>query len=389
MFRRHLENKIKKLLSYFPVIGIIGPRQVGKTTLAKMLQQEIGKESIYLDLENPRDIAKLDDPVLYFEDNMDKCILLDEVQNMPEIFPILRSMIDENRVPARFILLGSASPDLIRNSSETLAGRIAYTELTPLNIIEVNTIDNSQETLWLQGGFPNAFTMSDAELVNNWHYNYIKTYVERDLPAFGLNINRRLLNQLFVMLSHIHGDMINYNMLSKSLDLSSKTLKRYISVFEGAFLIRQLTPFHANIKKRLVKAPKIYIRDSGILHYLQNISDKDDLYGNPLLGNSWEGFVVEQIIQLLPQKYQCYFYRTHDGAECDLVIAKSHKPIMAIEIKYSSSPKISRGTTIAFDDLNTSQNFVVTPNSDDYPIRDHVRVCSLTDFLNSYLSNLK
>tara|TARA_R110002050_G_scaffold221441_1_gene357247 strand:+ start:12521 stop:13687 length:1167 start_codon:yes stop_codon:yes gene_type:complete len=386
MIHRFIENKVEKSLRHFPVVAVIGPRQVGKTTLAKSIAKLIDKETIYIDLENPRDFAKLHDPVLYFEANQDKCIILDEIQRNPELFPVLRSMIDLNRVAGRFILLGSASPTLIRDSSESLAGRIAYIELTPFNLTEITAKENpSTNKLWLQGGFPDAFLLDDSEVLTDWHYNYIKTYIERDLPNLGLKVTGSVLMKLLQMLSHIHGDLMNYSGLSKSLGLNINTIKKYINFFEEAFLIEQLKPFHANIKKRLVKAPKVYIRDSGILHYLQNISDSEDLFGNPLLGNSWEGFVIEQIRQLLPPKYQTYFYRTQDGSECDLVITKLQKPIMSIEIKYTSAPKITRGMTISFNDLASEHNFIITPNSDDFLLRKDVRVCNLYDFLTKYL----
>ncbi len=389
MITRNKAKKIVKLLDFFPVVGIIGPRQVGKTTLSKQIVENIQKECVFLDLENPRDIAKLQDPVLYFEDNIDKCVVLDEIQNLPHLFPVLRSMIDLNRIPGRYIILGSASPELIRNSSESLAGRIAYVELTTFNLTEVYELSNKNtDRLWLQGGFPNAFLFDDVEMVTQWHYNYIKTYVERDLPNLGLKVDKALLIKLLQMISHIHGDIINYNSLSKSLGISSNTIKKYINFFEGSFLIKQLAPFYLNIKKRLVKSPKIYIRDTGILHYLQNINEKKDLFGNPLIGNSWESFVIEQIIQQLSPKYQTYFYRTNDGAECDLVVTKSQKTIMAIEIKYTSAPKLTRGTTIAFDDLSSEQNFIITPNSDDYLIKKNIRVCNIFDFLNKYMISL-
>lgn len=386
MLKRYVEHKIKKSLEYFPCVAIIGPRQVGKTTTAKFMANLLEKESVYIDLENPRDFAKLQDPILYFEANQDKCIILDEIQRNPELFPILRSMIDLNRVAGRFILLGSASPDLIRNSSESLAGRIAYMELSPFNLMEVAPKPEYElNRLWLQGGFPDAFLLNEPDMVSDWHYNYLKTYIERDLPNLGLKVSGPILMKLVQMLSHIHGDLINYTTFSKSLELDNKTIKRYINFFEDAFLITQLQPFHPNIKKRLVKAPKVYIRDSGMLHYLQNISDQEDLFANPLLGNSWEGFVIEQIRQVLPQKYQSYFYRTQDGAECDLVITKSQKTIISVEIKFTSAPKITRGTTTAFTDLGSEMNFIITPNSDDYLIRENVRVCSLLRFLEMYL----
>jgi predicted AAA+ superfamily ATPase len=384
MIKRIKINEIVDSLAFFPVVGIIGPRQVGKTTLAKQLEKVISKQMIYLDLENPRDLAKLQDPVLYFEDNIDKCIILDEIQNTPYLFPIIRSMVDLKREAARFIILGSASPDLIRDTSESLAGRIAYIELTPFNLIEVYQ-PNIQDSLWLKGGYPDAFLSPKIKFVEQWHYNYIKTYVERDLPNLGLTTDKHTLTKLFQMLSHFHGDLLNYNTLSKSLGLSVNTIKKYISFFENAFLIRLLQPFHTNIKKRLIKSPKVYVRDSGILHYLQNINEKEDLYGNPLIGNSWEGFVIEQIVELLPQKYQVYFYRTQNGAECDLVIAKSQKPLISLEIKYSSSPKLSKGGSISFNDLGAENNYIITPNSDYYLVKEDVRVCSLYRFLTKYL----
>jgi len=384
MIIRNKLTEITETLSFFPIVGIIGPRQVGKTTIAKELAKNIKKETIYIDLENPRDLAKLQDPVLYFEDNIDKCIILDEIQNTPYLFPILRSMVDLKREASRFIILGSASPDLIRNSSESLAGRIAYIELTPFNLTEINTQSNYNK-LWLRGGYPDAFLAKKSEFVEQWHYNYIKTYIERDLPNLGLNTDKNILIKLLQMISHIQGDIINYNNLAKSLGLSSNTIKKYISFFESAFIVRLLQPYHTNIKKRLIKSPKIYIRDSGILHYLQNINEKEDLYGNPILGNSWEGFVIEQIIELLPNKYQYYFFRTHDGSECDLVITKSQKTIVSIEIKYSSSPKLTRGSFYAFSDLNAKENYVITPNSDNYQIKKNIRVCNLYDFLNNYI----
>ena len=384
MILRNKLTEIAEALSFFSIVGIIGPRQVGKTTLAKEVAKNIKKETIYIDLENPRDIAKLQDPVLYFEDNINKCIILDEIQNTPYLFSILRSMVDLKREPYRFIILGSASPDLIRDSSESLAGRIAYIELSPFNLTEINK-QNNLDKLWLRGGYPDAFLAKKNNFVEQWHYNYIKTYIERDLPNLGLKTNKNILIKLLQMSSHIHGDVINYNNLAKSLGLSSNTIKKYISFFESAFIIRLLQPFHTNIKKRLIKSPKIFIRDSGILHYLQNINEKEDLYGNPILGNSWEGFVIEQIIELLPNKYQYFFYRTHDGSECDLVIAKSQKPIVSIEIKYSSSTKLTKGSFYAFSDLNAIENYVITPNSDNYLIRENIRVCNLNDFLKNYL----
>lgn len=384
MIPRFITNSLLETLSYFPVTGIVGPRQVGKTTLAKFLMDRIEKDSVYLDLENPMDQAKLSDPILFFDRNQETCIVLDEIQRAPELFPILRSMVDKYRVPARYIILGSASPKLIRDSSESLAGRIAYEELTPFNITEIDQGDNIYFH-WFNGGFPNAYLAPDPSLSKKWLSIFIQTYIQRDLPILGLKISPETIRKLWTMIAHFHGGILNMNNLGKSLELSSTTIKKYLDFLENAFLIRQLYPYSANVKKRLVKAPKIYIRDSGVLHNLLSIPDFDALESNPLLGSSWEGYAIEQISQKLDIDTSCYYYRTHEGSECDLVIVKSNKPLMAVEIKYTSSPKISRGLNLALKDIDANQNFIITPNTDDYLIRENVRVCSLLTFLNKYL----
>ncbi len=384
MIQRFITKSLLETISYFPVTGIVGPRQVGKTTLAKFLMQKIGKDSVYLDLENPMDLAKLSDPILFFNRNQDKCIVLDEIQLAPELFPILRSMVDAKKVPARYIILGSASPELIRDSSETLAGRIAYEELTPFNITELAN-EKDIYSHWFTGGFPDAFLAPDNSLSKKWLSNYIQTYIQRDLPMLGLNIDPKLIRKLWTMIAHLHAGILNMSNLSKSLEISSTTIKKYLNFLENAFLIRQLYPYAVNVKKRLVKAPKIYIRDSGILHNLLNIPEFDSLESNPILGASWEGYAIEQISQKLDIDTSCYFYRTHEGAECDLVLVKGGKALIAIEIKYTSSPKISRGLNQSFKDINAGQNFIITPNTDDYYIREDIRVCSLITFLNNYL----
>lgn len=384
MIERIKTETLVELINAFPVLGIVGPRQVGKTTLAKFIISKLEKEAIYIDLENPRDQAKLNEPVLFFEQNEDKCVILDEIQRTPNLFPTLRSMIDQNRVPGRFLILGSASPDLIRDSSESLAGRIAYEELTPFNLTElINIIPLN--THWLNGGFPDAVLSNNLKTRDAWLKNFIQTYVERDLPMLGLDINRTTIQKLWTMIAHLHGSVLNMNNIAKSLELSSTTIKKYLAFLEEAFLIRQLQPFSQNIKKRIVKSPKVYIRDSGILHYLLNIETFDELQGNPIIGNSWEGYALEQICHLLPERMESYFYRTHQGAECDLVLTKAGVPEMGIEIKYTSSPKLSKGNLQSFQDLGTKRNFIVTPNSDDYLITKNVRVCSLETFLQKYL----
>ncbi len=381
MIKRIIADKLLKTIQNFPVTGIIGPRQVGKTTIAKELANMINKSSIYLDLENPRDQIKLSDPVLFFESHINDCIILDEIQLMPDLFSIIRSMVDLKRTPARFIILGSASPVLIQQSSQSLAGRIAYIELSGFNLLE---IDN-QTKLWLNGGFPDAFLSKDKEIWFQWVYNYIKTYTERDLPALGLQVSSKIMYNLWNMLAHSQGQTINYSNFSRSLDISSSTVKKYIDFLENAFLIRQLPPYFSNVKKRIIKAPKVFIRDSGVLHYFMNITTENDMQGHPIKGSSFEGFVIEQIVQMLPDNYNIFFYRTQHGAECDLVITQSIKPIMAIEIKYSSTPRLTKGNMISFEDIAAVNNYVITPNSDDFLIDKNIRVCSLNDFLKKYL----
>jgi predicted AAA+ superfamily ATPase len=383
MLKRSIEQNLIKTINNFPVTGIIGPRQVGKTTLAKKIAGLIKKESIYLDLENPRNLVMLSDPMLFFEANIDKCIIIDEIQLMPELFALLRSSVDNKRVSSRFIVLGSASPVLIRESSQSLAGRIAYIELGGFNITEVG--NKNLRKLWLKGGFPDAFLESDNEIWEQWLDNFINSYIRRDLPMLGLNVNQSVLRNLWMMTAHINGSVVNFSNLSRSLELSSTTIKKYLGFLENAFLIRQLKPYFFNAKKRLVKSPKVFIRDTGVLHNLLNISSDTDLEGNPAKGSSFEGFVIEQILQSAGSKMGSFYYRTHQGSECDLVLTKSNLPYMAIEIKYSSAPKLTKGNLLSFEDIGAEHNFIVTPDTDDYLINKKTRVCSLQVFLEKYI----
>jgi len=375
-----------ELLGFFPVVAIVGPRQVGKTTLAKDLLTRMGREAVYLDLENPEDEAKLTDPVLFFKTNVDRCVVLDEIQRMPQLFPVLRSMVDMHRQPARFLLLGSATPDLIRNSSESLAGRISYRELTPFNLTEVDheTRDDMLRH-WFRGGFPDAYLAPSDRMTVQWHAGFIQTYVERDLPMLGLDIDRTMIRKLWTMVAHIHGNVLNMSDLGRSLGVTSVTVKKYLAFLEGAFLIRQLQPWYVNLGKRLVKAPKVYVRDSGALHRLLGIASADALQMHPSLGASWEGYAIEQVIQLLPDDTEPYFYRTHEGAECDLVLVRSGQPLAGIEVKYTSAPKMTKAITQSFTDLGTVKNFIITPDTDDYPLTENVRVSKLADFLTNHL----
>lgn len=389
MLTRNAETDLWELLGFFPVVAIVGPRQVGKTTLAKEMLTRMGREATYLDLENPEDAAKLTDPVLFLKSHADRCVVLDEIQRMPQLFPVLRSMVDLQREPARFLLLGSATPDLIRDSSESLAGRIAYRELTPFNLTEVYH-DDSDDLLmhWFRGGFPDAFLAPSDRMSVRWQSGFIQTYVERDLPLLGLDIDRTVIRKLWTMVAHIHANVLNMSNLGRSLGVTSVTVKKYLSFLEGAFLIRQLQPWSVNLGKRLVKSPKIYVRDSGALHRLLGIPTAGALLMHPSVGASWEGYAVEQVIQLLPDDVEGYYYRTHEGAECDLVLVRGGRPIAGIEVKHTSVPKLTKGTLQSFADLGASMNFILTPDTDDYLIAENIRVCKMLDFLEQYLSQI-
>ena len=374
------------LLEFFPVLAITGPRQCGKTTIARELMKHLPKASVYLDMESHADRNKLTDAELFFEENIDRCVIIDEVQFYPDLFPVLRSSIDKNRVAARFIILGSASPELLKQSSESLAGRIAYKELTPFNCNEIG-IEN-QKQLWFRGGFPESYLAKNDPFSFLWRENFVSTYIQRDFNLLGLNTSRSALNHFWIMIAHSQGDIFNQNNYARALGVSAPTIKRYLYYLEEAYLVRVLKPFYFNIKKRLVKSPKVYVRDSGVLHYLNNISKWEQLINSVSIGASWEGYAIEQISQLLKNDLKVFYYRTHHGAECDLVIVKGIVPIAAVEIKYSSAPKIMKGFIISIDDLKTQNNFIVTPGSDDYLVKSNIRICSLGDFLKKYLSKL-
>jgi hypothetical protein len=386
IYRKITEELIGQI-NQFPVVGIIGPRQVGKTTLAKELMESIDRECIYLDLELPSDQNKLSEPQLFLEQHFNRCVILDEIQRMPHIFPVLRGLVDKHRVGGRYIILGSASPSLLKQSSESLAGRIIYKELSPFNLIEI--ADNYDPVLhWFRGGFPDAFLGPDEEFYRTWMRNFIQTYLERDLPLLGLSANPELMRRLWTMLAHFHGGIWNGSNFSRSLGITIPTVNRYLEFLEAAFMVNRLQPFYLNLKKRLVKSPRVYIRDSGILHYLAGVSNFQDLQGNPLIGNSWEGYVIEQVKQVIPADIDLYFYRTHNGSESDLVLVRGNKPLACIEIKYSSSPKVSRGFRISIEDLGTERNFIITPKSDSYPVGDNITVCNLFDFLSRHLDSI-
>lgn len=376
MIDRFLISELLEQIEDMPAVAVLGPRQVGKTTLMKFVESRISKEVIYLDLESNQDKNRLLDAELYLSEHENNLIIIDEVQRMPELFPLLRSLIDRHRVSGRFVLLGSASPELLQKSSESLAGRITYLELQPLHWGEiVSTISYQQH--WLRGGYPNMLLATSDKSSNRRMNDFINTYIERDLPLLGLAASPLIIRNLFSMLISVHGNLLNISDLSRSLVLSSTTVTRYLDFLENAFIIRRLQPYYVNINKRLTKSPKLFIRDSGMFHALADIANFEFLTGNLLVGRSWEGYVIQQIIAQLPYNIQPYFYRTADGSELDLLLVRGGNPVLGIEIKYSNSPKLSRGSYIAQQDLGDIPFIVVTPSADDYKMTDNIQVCSL------------
>lgn len=385
VIKRILQAEINTLLKQFPAVAILGPRQVGKTTLAKQLSAHLKKEVLYLDLEKTADKNKLTDSHTYLSTQKDKCVILDEVQLMPELFSALRPLIDEFRKPGRFILLGSASPHLVKGVSESLAGRISYTELTPIGLMEMPK-NIGRQTFWLRGGFPNSLLAKTDAASSRWLKSFIRSYVERDIDMlFGVNLSNITMQRLWTMLAHANGGIWNAETFARSLGITAPTALRYLHYLEAGYMVRRLQPWFVNATKRLVKSPKVYVRDSGILHALLNLGSIDDILSHPIAGTSWEGFVIEQIFQLKPPDTQAYFYRTHDGAECDVVLVKGIKPIACIEIKISNAPTISKGFYECVADLKPEYKFVVTPDSDEYKIKEDVMVTSLHNFLKNHL----
>ncbi len=384
---RRIGSEIHDSLSFFPVVSIIGPRQVGKTTLAKTIMAGASKPTLYLDLELQSDLNKLDDAELFFSYHTDKLVVVDEVQNKKELYPLLRALVDKTGEPGQFLLLGPASPELIRHSSESLAGRIAYHQLFPFDLTEIPE-SVTQNDLWMKGGFPKSLFAPGKDLSQKWMENFVSTYLNRDLLQLGLSASPTTIRNLWSMMAYLNGQLFNATNLANSLDVTTPTVKRYIDFLEEAFLLKSLHPLSWNMKKRLVKSPKIYLTDTGILHYLTGITDFNSLTGNPIIGSSWETFVVNQLLALKPNQTDLYFYRTHQGTEVDLVFTKGLNVVATAEIKYSNSPQLSKGNYLAFDDLNAPINYVITPSSDDYLFKERVRVCSLKAFIANYLSFL-
>jgi len=379
MIKRRLLGKVRERLEQFPAVAILGPRQVGKTALAETLALEA--PSIYLDLESEADRAKLHDPALYLSAHQDKLVILDEVQRVPELFQELRGLIDQGRRKGRkagqFLLLGSASIDLLKQSGESLAGRIAYTELAPLDALEVGA--DQTERLWLRGGFPESYLGADDEQSLIWRENFIRTYLERDIPALGPRLPAETLRRFWTMLAHNQGTLLNAAVLARGLAVDTRTVNRYLDLLVDLLLVRRLEPWHANTGKRLVKSPKVFVRDSGIVHALLGIGHYEGLLGHPVAGMSWEGMVIETLIQSAPERTVASFYRTSAGAEIDLLLDIPGQGLWAIEVKRGLAPKLDRGFHEACRDLNPQHRKVVYAGKDRYSMQKDIEAIPVGD----------
>lgn len=381
MYVRSLIKVISNDLKIVPAVVLYGPRQVGKTTMVKQLAATNPDKFLYLDMELPSDRLKLSEPELFLNGLTGNTVILDEVQFLPDLFPVLRSLIDKDRRPGRFLLLGSASPVLIQKSSESLAGRVRYRELFPFTLPEV--VEDNLNELWFKGGFPEAFLSEQDKDAMDWYAHFIRSYVTRDLALFGLSMPPVQIERLLQMLAHTHGQIINFSNLSRSLGVSQPTITNAMYYLEEALLIRTLKPWHTIRKKRLIKTPKVYIRDSGMLHHLLGIQNYNRLLGHPQAGNSWEGFVIQQILSVLPANIQTYFYRTAAGAELDLLLVRGDKVIVGMEIKMSTAPELTRGNTEAINDVEPEFRTVISNIKGSYPLKDNWKNYGLDSFLKS------
>lgn len=390
MLDRIIEHKIREALERSPSVVLTGPRQIGKTTLAISISKTI--PSVYLDLEDRLDLEKVRDIAAFHSENKDKLIILDEVQRLPEIFAQLRGLIDKQRRKGNktglFLFLGSASLELLQQSSESLAGRISYIELYPINIFEFKKEkQDNMNRLWLRGGFPESLLADTDHNSLAWRRDFVKTYLERDIPQLGPRIPAETLERFWIMLAHNQGTTINASQLSRNLEVSGTTIGRYLDLLVDLLLVRRLRPWRSNVGKRLVKSPKVYVRDSGITHSLLNILSYNDLLGHPVVGGSWEGFVIENIMSVTPPEAKPYFYRTSGGAEVDLILEFGVKQRWAIEIKRSSVPSISKGFYIACDDIKATRKYILYSGGDTFSMGNGVTAISLHDLMHKIMNH--
>jgi predicted AAA+ superfamily ATPase len=387
IIRRQLTDTALDRLRKRPVVAILGARQVGKTTLSKELVAELGVPYIHLDLEDPDHRSILNNAKEYLLNHAQELVVIDEVQRMPELFPLIRTLVDRDRRSGRFLLLGSSSPVIVQRASESLAGRVAYLDLFPFSIHEVGFA--AVDRLWLNGGFPEAYDAITREDANAIIQDLIRSFTERDLPSLGLQANPNNTRQLLSMLATVHGGVLNMALLGKSIGLSGPTIKLYLRFFEEAFMCFTLPSYHVNLRKRLTRSPKLYITDSGVLHTLLAVRSQEDLFAHHLRGNSWEGFVIQQIRAWIGRRAELYFYRTQDGSELDLVITQGNKAVAALEIKTTNSPALSKGNQLAFDAVQAPLQLIVTPSAKDHPYGEGIEVCSIASLWKKLDAHLK
>ena len=380
MFNRCAKQNVLCSLAESPAVAVLGPRQVGKTTLARDIAADM-PDSLYLDLEDPRDAARLADPAKYLDAQTDRLVVLDEIQRLPGLFRVLRGQIDQRRRAGRrngqFLLLGSASDALMRQSSESLAGRVVYDELPGLTALEVGDGAAAQR-LWVRGGFPDAFSAGSDAASARWRVNFIRTYLERDIPQFGVRVPAPMLRRLWTMLGHRQGGLLNASDLGRSLSVSAPAIGRYVDLLVDLMLLRRLPPYFVNVGKRLVKAPKVYIRDSGVLHSLLGVRNHDDLLSHPVVGASWEGFAIENLLAAAPAGTDAYFYRTRAGAEIDLLLLLPDRQLWAIEVKLASAPRVGKGFALASEDVGADERFVVHSGDDAFPVNANTLAMPVT-----------
>ena len=386
MLKRRIYDALYKAIERNPAVGLLGPRQVGKTTLALAISET--RPSVYLDLEDTAARAKLEDAKSYLQGHSDKLVIIDEVHRAPEIFRTLRGLIDQGRrqgrTGAQFLLLGSASIDLLKQSGESLAGRISYMELTPFTAVEVPGDDMSR--LWVRGGFPSSFLSADDDGSLRWREDFVRTYLERDVPQFGSRIPAETLRRFWTMLAHNQAGLLNAAALAEGLGIDGKSVARYLDLLVDLLLVRRLPAWHRNVGKRLVKSPKVFIRDSGLAHALLRIGDRDQLLGHPVVGGSWEGFVIESLTAAAPRGTEANFYRSSNGNEIDLILTLPGGALWAIEIKRSSSPKVERGFHLACADLHPARRFVVYPGNERFPLGPDTEALGLLALVQELLT---
>ena len=383
MITRQAEATVRQKLLQTPAVVLLGPRQVGKTTLARQIARDWPGGAVYLDLERPADRLRLDDADSYLRAQQGKLVIMDEIHRVPGVFEVLRGIIDDNRQAGQrsgqFLLVGSAALDLMRQSSESLAGRVAYLDIAPLNIYETHQAGIPANTLWLRGGFPDSLLAPDDIQSLDWRRDFIRSYLERDVPMFAPRLPAETISRLWTMMAHSQGGMLNQSRIAGALGVANPTIDRYIDLLVDLQLLRRLRPWGGNIGKRLVKSPKVYVRDSGILHGLLELESLNDLLGHPVCGLSFEGHCIENLIQAAGSRRVPYFYRTQVGAEIDLLFEKGGRPEIAIEVKRSMAPSPEKGFALACDDLQIEQRYVVYPGTERIPLRHGAQAIGLQE----------